>query len=64
MGSFCPFWALQNYFEGWGQIQQSYWDQSPMFFFIQPHMGPFLPFLDPLGLFWDWGLVQKMFGTY
>ena len=29
--------------------------------FIHPHTGPFLPFLGPLGLVLDQGLVQKVF---
>ena len=63
MGSFCPFWALQNYFEGWGQIQQSYWEllmQTINFgfytrvlcsFLFNPIWGLFCPFWTLWGCF-------------
>ena len=35
--------------------------QPYLFCFIRPHLGPFCTFLGPLGLFWGWGQIPKLF---
>ena len=60
MGPFCPFWTIQDYFEGRGQIRQSYWDllmqtinfvfgsRALCFFYSTPY-GAFCALFGPFG---------------
>ena len=45
--------------------QLRFWKYSPIFLFlIWPHFGPLLHFLALRGYFWDWGQIQKIYGTH